>query len=58
MNYKFKWDNYNKERYCENLKAEAASVQREIEKLTVKRDMLNDFASRLELDLVEAKDKT
>lgn len=53
MNYKFKWDNYDKKLYCDNLKAEAALVQREIDKLTIKREMLYDFAIRLDVDLVE-----
>lgn len=53
MNYKFKWDNFDKKIYCQNLKDEAAQIQREIEKLTVKREMLQDFAMRLDMDLIE-----
>jgi hypothetical protein len=51
--YKFRHSNIDKKRYCENLQAEAALVQREIDKLTVKREMLMDFALRLEMDLVD-----
>lgn len=51
--YKFRHSNIDKQRYCENLKAEAALVQREIDKLTVKREMLLDFALRLDMDLVD-----
>jgi hypothetical protein len=55
--YKFHHSNIDKRRYCENLKAEAALVQREIDKLTVKREMLLDFALRLDMDLLEALEK-
>lgn len=55
--YKFRHSNVDKKRYCENLKAEAAAVQQEIEKLTVKREMLQDFALRLEMDLIETTEE-
>lgn len=55
--YKFRHSNVDKKRYCENLKAEAALVQREIDKLSVKRDMLQDFALRLDMDLLEASEE-
>lgn len=55
MIYKFKWDNYDKKRYCQNLKDEATLIQRDIDKLTVKREMLQDFAIRLDMDLVEVE---
>lgn len=53
MNYKFKWDNYDKKRYCQNLKDEATLIQREIDKLNVKREMLYNFALRIDMDLIE-----
>lgn len=53
MKYKFKHSNIDKKYYCENLMAEASIIQREIEKLTVKREMLQDFARRIDTDLME-----
>jgi hypothetical protein len=54
--HRFRHSNIDKRRYCESLKAEAALVQREIDKLTVKREMLLDFALRLDMDLLEASE--
>lgn len=52
--YKFKASNWDKAYYVRNLNDEAALVQREIEKLTVKREMLQEFARRIDNDLEEA----
>lgn len=51
--YRLKYVNQTLKHYCENLRNEAALIQREIEKQEMKRTMLQDFAHRLENDFIE-----
>lgn len=51
--YKFRHSNWDKKYYVENLNAQAALIQREIEKLTMKREMLQEFARQIDQDLIE-----
>ena len=51
--YKLKYENQRLADYCDNLRCEAANIQRDIEKQEMKRSMLQDFANRLEHDFIE-----
>ncbi len=51
--YRLKYTNQTLRDYCDNLRQEAALIQRDIEKLQVKRETLQEMSYRLENDFIE-----
>ena len=52
--YRMKYKNWTLKDYCADINNQAALIQREIEALQIKRDMLFDFARKLENDFIPA----
>lgn len=54
--FRLKYQNQTLKDYCEGLRQEAALIQREIEKLEMKRSTLHDLSFRIESDFITEDD--